>query len=60
VAKKLVKKVLHPNELIVQVPGKERIYVVRCGRLDIFTNCNSNYKEQFKRKVKSIAPISPA
>jgi hypothetical protein len=43
----------------VQIAGKERIYMVGSGRLEVFTNSNQNYRIQFKRLLKSIAPTSP-
>lgn len=56
IAKCLIKKILHPNEVLAQVPFAEKIYIVKNGRLDVFTSCNDNYKQQFKRLLKTIAP----
>lgn len=56
IAKNLIKKILHPNEMVVQLPGKEKIYIVRNGKLEVYTNCSANYKQQFKRLLKVISP----
>jgi flavorubredoxin len=54
VAKRLVKKILVPNEKALQAFGRERIYIIKSGRLEIYTNNCMGFKRQFKKLLKTI------
>jgi signal-transduction protein with cAMP-binding, CBS, and nucleotidyltransferase domain len=58
IAKKLVKKILIPNENIIQNLGKERIYIIKSGKLEIYTDNSHGLRKNFKKLLKTIEPKS--
>ena len=56
VAKKVHKKIFTPNEEIVQVPGKERIYIFKKGKVEVHANCCEGYRKYFKKVLRTIEP----
>lgn len=55
VAKRLIKKILAPNELT----SKDRIYIIRSGKLEVYTNTCFGYRRHFKKLLKTIQPTKP-
>jgi signal-transduction protein with cAMP-binding, CBS, and nucleotidyltransferase domain len=56
IAKRLVKKILIPNEMIIQAAGKENIYVIKSGKLEVYTNNCIGFRKSFKKLLKTIEP----
>lgn len=54
VAKRLIKRILVPNEPLLQAVGKERIYIIRSGKVEIYTNNCLGFKRHFKKLLKTI------
>lgn len=56
IARRLTKKILNPDEYLVQTSGKERIFIVKSGKLEIYTNSCHGFKKNFKKLLKTIEP----
>lgn len=53
-ARKMIKEVFQPEELLLQAPGKEKLYILDKGRIGIYNHVKNNSKLCFQRQVKEL------
>lgn len=54
IANKLIRKIFTPNQILPQLENKEKMYILKTGKLQIMTNKTNGIKRKSEKELRVI------